>query len=62
VKGAAAALGAGTTFGGSVLAGLAIGFWVGRQTGASWWVVIGLFAGVMLGGYFALRMLIQAAR
>jgi len=59
---AAAALGAGTTFGGGVLAGVLVGFWVGRQTGASWWVVVGLFAGALIGGYGALRMLMQAAR
>jgi len=62
VKGAALALGAGTVFSGSVLAGLAIGFWIGRQTGASWWIVAGLFAGALAGGYAALRLLLAASR
>ena len=62
MKGAAAALGAGTAFGGSVLAGLLLGIWIGRLTGASWWVMVGLFAGVFAGGYGAFKLLLTASR
>lgn len=62
MKGAAAALGAGTAFASGALAGLLVGWWIGRQTGASWWVAVGLVAGAVAGGYGALRLLLAASQ
>ena len=62
MRGALPALGAGMTFAGTVLVGFGAGFWVSRQTGASWWVIVGLFAGVFLGGFSAMKVLLAAGR
>lgn len=40
---------AGATFVGTVVAGFVVGLLAARATGASWWVIVGIFAGIVLG-------------
>lgn len=47
---------AGGTFAGSTLAGLVLGAWLAGRTGHSGWVIGGIFAGLALGGYAAVRL------
>ena len=42
-------LAAGSTFVGCVLGGFVLGIVVSNRTGASWWVIVGTFAGLFLG-------------
>ena len=56
------ALTAGSSFAGAVLLGCLAGLWAGRATGQPLWVVAGLFAGVGVGGYLAIRALLQAGK
>ena len=44
-----AAVAAGATFVGSVVAGFALGVAAARQTGASWWAIVGVFGGLLAG-------------
>lgn len=53
-------LAAGGTFAAASLMGLLAGVWIGRATGQQLWVVGGLFAGLALGGYSALRLLLRS--
>ncbi|GAC1653767.1 MAG: hypothetical protein NVS9B12_03980 [Vulcanimicrobiaceae bacterium] len=53
---------AGGAFAGSALAGLLLGVWLAGHTGRQLWVVGGMFAGIFLGGYGALRMLVREIR
>lgn len=53
-------LAAGGTFAAAALAGLAAGIWLGRASGHDLWVVAGLFAGMALGGYSAVRLLLRS--
>jgi hypothetical protein len=50
-------LAAGGTFAVAVLGGLLGGFWLGRSTGHDFWVVGGLFVGLAVGAYSAVRLL-----
>ena len=36
-------------FAGTVIGGFLIGLFLARETGASWWVAVGLFGGLLLG-------------
>jgi len=50
---------AGGTFAGSALLGLLLGIWLGGRTNQPLWVLAGIFAGIVLGGWSAFRMLVQ---
>jgi hypothetical protein len=48
----------GSTFVGLVLGGFVLGLLVASRAGASWWVIVGTFAGLFAGlGTFAVRIL-----
>ena len=48
---------AGSTFVAFVAGGFLIGLFLGNRTGASWWVIVGTFAGLFLGvGLFATQI------
>ena len=50
-------LAAGGTFVGFVLGGFVAGLVIANRTGASWWVIVGTFAGLFAGvGLFALQI------
>jgi hypothetical protein len=53
-------LAAGGTFAAATLLGLLAGVWIGRATGQPLWTVGGLLAGLLLGGYSALRLLLRS--
>jgi len=59
VKGAAGVVAAGSAFAGAGVAGLLIGIWLDRAQQTQYYAVIGLFVGIAVGGYAALRMLLQ---
>ena len=42
-------LGAAAAFSGTVIAGLLLGMLAYRFTGAAWWIVVGMFAGLIVG-------------
>jgi hypothetical protein len=44
-----ALLAAGATFVGTVVVGFGIGIAAAKQTGASWWALVGVFAGLVVG-------------
>ncbi|HVA27841.1 MAG TPA: hypothetical protein VNF68_06655 [Candidatus Baltobacteraceae bacterium] len=50
---------AGGTFAGAALAGLLGGIVLAGRSGNQLWVLGGLFAGLALGGYSAVRMLLR---
>jgi hypothetical protein len=60
VKGLLPVVGAGASFAGCTLAGLAAGWAIGSRTGHPLWVVGGMAAGLALGGYSAYRLLMQS--
>ena len=48
---------AGGTFVAFVAGGFLVGLFLGNRTGASWWVIVGTFAGLFLGvGLFAMQV------
>lgn len=53
-------IGAGTAFALTALCGLGAGIWIGQRTGQPLWSVGGLFAGLALGGYSAVRLLMRS--
>jgi len=53
-------LGAGGTFAGCAIAGFAIGIWADQHTGSRYYTLIGLFAGMGIGGYGAVRLLLRS--
>ncbi|MDE2482239.1 MAG: AtpZ/AtpI family protein [bacterium] len=57
-----AALTAGSTFAAAVLLGFGAGLWLSRTTGQPLWAIGGLFAGVLSGGFIAMRALFQAGK
>ena len=56
---AAAIIGAGVSFAGTVLVGLLLGIWLAGRTGQQLWVLGGLFGGLALGGYAAIRLILR---
>ncbi len=60
MKGAAAIVAAGSTFAGAGVGGLLIGIWLDHVQRTQFYTVIGLFAGILVGGYAAFRLLLQA--
>ncbi|MBV8688665.1 MAG: AtpZ/AtpI family protein [Candidatus Eremiobacteraeota bacterium] len=59
---AVALIAAGGSFAGAVLLGLLLGIWIGNRTGQPLWVLIGIFGGVAVGGYGAVRLLLRETR
>jgi len=57
-----ALIAAGGTFAGAVLLGLLIGIWLSNRSGQPLWVLAGIFSGMALGGYGAMRMLMRETR
>jgi hypothetical protein len=57
VNGVFPVLAAGGTFAVTALAGLLAGVWLEHATGHAAWVAGGLFAGLALGAYSAVRLL-----
>ena len=55
----AAVIGAGVTFAGTALLGLLAGILVGERTGQPLWVVGGLFAGLAIGAYGAILLILR---
>ena len=60
MKAAAPVLAAGGTFAVVTLAGLLAGIWLGARTRAPVFVAAGLFAGLMVGGYSAYRLMLRS--
>lgn len=60
MKGLAPVLAAGGTFAAAVLIGLFVGAAIGRQTGQPLWALGGLLAGVGIGGYSAVRLMLRS--
>ncbi len=54
-------IGAGGTFAGTTIAGLLAGIWLAGRTGQQLWVAVGLFGGLGLGGYAAMRLLLRGS-
>jgi F0F1-type ATP synthase assembly protein I len=57
VKTVFALAGAGGAFAGTVVAGLALGWWLDMHLHTQYWLVLLLFAGLALGGYAAYRLI-----
>jgi hypothetical protein len=53
-------LGAGGAFAGFALLGLGAGILLDQRTGGQLYVIAGLFAGMLLGGYAAFRLLLRS--
>lgn len=60
MKGIVPVLAAGGTFAAAALGGLAAGIWISRAAGNGLWAAVGLFAGMALGGYSAVRLLFRS--
>lgn len=60
MKGVPPLIGAGGAFVGSTLLGLGAGILVDQRTGGQLYVIAGLFAGMLLGGYAAFRLLLRS--
>lgn len=60
MKGAAAVIAAGSAFAGAGVTGLLIGIWVDHARHTEYYAVAGLFAGIIVGGYAAYRLLLQS--
>jgi hypothetical protein len=60
VRRIAPALGAGGTFAGVSILGLALGVAIGERTGSQIYAIVGLFVGMALGGYGAFRLLTRS--
>lgn len=54
------AIAAGATFTGSVLVCTFAGILISQRTGQPLWVIGGLFAGLAIGGYAAIRLVARA--
>lgn len=55
-------LAAGGTFAGATIIGLLLGIFVAGRTGQQLWVLGGIFLGLAVGGYAAVRMLLAEIR
>ncbi|MGZ3498254.1 MAG: AtpZ/AtpI family protein [Vulcanimicrobiaceae bacterium] len=53
-------LGAGASFATTTVIGLLVGIWISRTTGGQLWVLVGLFAGLLIGGYAAYRLVARS--
>lgn len=59
MRSAAAIVAAGSAFAGAGVGGLLIGIWLDHALRTQYYAVVGLFAGILLGGYAAFRLLLQ---
>ena len=57
MKGAAGVIAAGSALAGSGILGLLLGIWLDHARRTDYYAVIGLFAGIIVGGYAAYRLL-----
>lgn len=55
-------LAAGGTFAGATIIGLLLGIFIAGRTGQQLWVLGGIFLGLALGGFSAVRMLMAEIR
>ncbi len=62
MRGALAVIAAGGTFAGSVIVGIIVGFVLDHRFGRGDLVIYFFFAGVVLGGYAAYRLVADAIR
>jgi len=62
VKAVLPVISAGATFAVTALCGLLAGILLARTTGAPLWTAAGMFAGLLLGGYSAFRLLARSMR
>jgi hypothetical protein len=62
VKAALPIIGAGAAFAGTVLLGLLGGIGLAGKTGQPLWALGGLFGGLALGGYAAVRLMLRSMR
>ena len=62
MKDALPIIAAGGSFAVTTIVGLVIGVWLAGRTGQQLWVLGGLFAGLALGGYSAVRLLMRSMR
>lgn len=60
MKRIAPVLGAGGTFAGLAIVGLVLGAVIDQRTGSQFYALIGLFVGMVLGGYGAFRLLMRS--
>ena len=58
--GIAPVVAAGGAFAVTTLAGLLVGFWLTERTNVQMWTAGGLFAGLLVGGYSAYRLLMRS--
>ncbi len=54
--------GLGAIFVGCTLGGFALGVAAADRTGASWWAIVGLFGGLVLGGGIALSQVVRSVK
>lgn len=52
--------GVGGIFVGCVLGGFGLGVLAGDRTGQSWWAIVGLFGGLVVGGAIALFQVVRS--
>jgi hypothetical protein len=55
-------VGAGASFASTVVVGLLAGIWLSRATGGQLWVLAGLFAGLLIGGFSAYRLIARSIK
>jgi hypothetical protein len=60
VKSVMPVLAAGGTFAATAILGLLAGIWISNATRQPLWVLGGLFGGLALGGYSAIRLLMRS--
>lgn len=60
MKAAAPLIGAGASFASAVIVGLIAGIVLSRIHGNQMWVLTGLFAGFLVGGFAAYRLLLKS--
>ena len=60
MKGVVPVIAAGGTFATAAICGLLAGIWLAGRTGSQLWVLGGLAAGLVIGGYSAMRLLLRS--
>lgn len=55
-------VGLGAIFVGCTLGGFALGVVAANRTGASWWAIVGLFGGLVLGGGIAVSQVVRSVK
>jgi hypothetical protein len=54
--------GLGALFVGCTLGGFALGVLASNRTGASWWAIVGLFGGLVVGGGIAVSQVVRSVK